>query len=66
MEIIFLGTGVGNGVPAFYCGCKVCREAKANPKCRRTRSAMVVRAEGNLLFDAPPELSSQLLREKKG
>jgi phosphoribosyl 1,2-cyclic phosphate phosphodiesterase len=64
MELVFLGTGAGNGVPAFYCGCEVCQEAKANPKCRRTRSAMVVRAEDNLLFDAPPELSSQLLREK--
>lgn len=64
MELIFLGTGAGNGVPVFYCGCKVCREAEANPKCRRTRCAMLVTGECNNLFDAPPEISSQLLREK--
>ncbi|MFH0728703.1 MAG: MBL fold metallo-hydrolase [Pseudomonadota bacterium] len=64
MELIFLGTGAGNGVPVFYCGCKVCREAEANPKCRRTRCAVLAMGDGNNLFDAPPEISSQLLREK--
>jgi phosphoribosyl 1,2-cyclic phosphate phosphodiesterase len=63
MEIIFLGTGAGNGVPAFYCGCKVCKEAEAEPKCRRSRCAVAVTGESNILFDAPPEISSQLLRE---
>ena len=64
MEIIFLGTGAGNGVPVFYCGCKVCKEAEANQKCRRTRCAIAVTGEKNILFDAPPEITSQLLREK--
>ena len=64
MELIFLGTGAGNGVPVFYCGCKVCREAEADPRCRRTRCAIAVTCEKNILFDAPPEITSQLLREK--
>lgn len=64
MELVFLGTGAGNGVPEFYCDCRVCREAKDDARCRRTRCAVAFRGEGNLLFDAPPELSSQLLREQ--
>jgi phosphoribosyl 1,2-cyclic phosphate phosphodiesterase len=64
MELVFLGTGAGNGVPEFYCDCEVCKEAREDPRCRRTRCALALRAEGALLFDAPPELSSQLLREQ--
>ncbi len=66
MELIFLGTGAGNGVPEFYCSCKVCKEAMEDPRCRRARCAIALRGEGNLLFDAPPELSSQLIREQLG
>lgn len=64
MELVFLGTGAGNGVPEFYCSCGVCQEAWGDPRCRRTRSAIAISGGVNLLFDAPPELSSQLLREK--
>src|SRR5208337_2853581 len=64
MELIFLGTGAGNGVPEFYCGCRVCKEATTNPRCRRTRCAVAISGKENLLIDAPPELSSQLLREQ--
>lgn len=66
MELVFLGTGAGSGVPAFYCGCKVCMEAFAEPRCRRTRCAVAVLVNRNFLFDAPPELASQLLREEIG
>ncbi|VTR70452.1 Beta-lactamase [Desulfosarcina cetonica] len=64
MEYVFLGTGAGNGVPEFYCNCDVCREAQSRPECRRTRSAIAVIGDENILIDAPPELSSQLIREK--
>ena len=30
-ELVFLGTGAGNGVPVFYCGCEVCLEAELDP-----------------------------------
>jgi phosphoribosyl 1,2-cyclic phosphate phosphodiesterase len=63
MELVFLGTGAGSGVPAFYCGCKGCLEAFAEPRYRRTRCAVVVLGKKSFLFDAPPELASQLLRE---
>jgi phosphoribosyl 1,2-cyclic phosphate phosphodiesterase len=64
MDLVFLGTGSGNGVPTFYCGCRVCREATENPACRRTRSAIALTGEQHHLFDAPPEISAQLLRER--
>ena len=64
MELVFLGTGAGNGVPVFYCDCPVCAEAQATIRCRRTRSAVALLGEKNYLIDAPPEISSQLMREK--
>jgi phosphoribosyl 1,2-cyclic phosphate phosphodiesterase len=63
MELVFLGTGAGSGVPAFYCGCKGCMEAFSEPRYRRTRCAIAVLGNKSFLFDAPPELTSQLLRE---
>jgi phosphoribosyl 1,2-cyclic phosphate phosphodiesterase len=66
MELVFLGTGAGSGVPAFYCGCKACTEALAVPQYRRTRCAVAALINRNFLFDAPPELASQLLREQIG
>lgn len=64
MDLVFLGTGAGNGVPAFYCDCPVCDEAQGAGRLRRTRSAVAITGAENYLIDAPPELSSQLLREK--
>lgn len=64
MELVFLGTGAGNGVPVFYCDCPVCDEAQGDERLRRTRSAVAIVGDRNYLIDAPPELSSQLLREK--
>ena len=64
MDLIFLGTGAGGGVPVFYCGCEVCREAMEDSRYCRTRCAVVVSGDENLLFDCPPEISTQLLREE--
>lgn len=65
-ELVFLGTGAGNGVPVFYCGCEVCLEAELDPRCRRTRSALAVLGTEIVLIDAPPELMGQLVREGIG
>ncbi len=64
MELTFLGTGAGNGVPLFYCDCQACKEAKANPAFSRMRSAILISGpEGNTLIDTPPDIRSQLLRQ---
>lgn len=63
MMLIFLGTGAGSGVPAFYCGCKACREALADPRYWRTRCAIVLSGDETILIDTPPDLAGQLLRE---
>lgn len=64
MQLTFLGTGAGSGVPAFYCRCPICEEAMEDPRCRRTRCAICISGQENILFDAPPELSYQLRRER--
>lgn len=64
-ELIILGTGTSVGVPSVGCGCAVC--TSANPRNQRTRCAVAVGLpEGNLLIDTPPDLRTQLLREKIG
>ncbi|MFG0291255.1 MAG: MBL fold metallo-hydrolase [Rhodopirellula sp. JB044] len=62
-DVVFLGTGTSVGVPALGCDCEVC--TSDDPRNNRTRCAIVVRLpEGNLLIDTPPDLRTQLLREK--
>ncbi|TWT67169.1 MBL fold metallo-hydrolase [Allorhodopirellula solitaria] len=62
-EVVFLGTGTSVGVPAIGCECDVC--TSSDPRNQRTRCAIVVRMQnGNLLVDTPPDLRTQLLREK--
>lgn len=64
-QFILLGTGTSVGVPAIGCGCPVCRSS--NPKNKRTRTAAIAGLPGgNLLFDTPPELRLQLIRENIG
>lgn len=62
-EVIFLGTGTSVGVPALGCDCDVC--TSEDPRNQRTRCAIVIRTQqGHLLIDTPPDLRTQLLREK--
>lgn len=58
--IRLLGTGASCGVPSFYCGCKACEEALANPAARRGCAALLVRGSENTLIDAGPDLRMQL------
>jgi phosphoribosyl 1,2-cyclic phosphate phosphodiesterase len=61
-QMVLLGTGTSNGVPMIGCHCDVCRST--NPKNKRMRSGVLVRApQGNFLIDTPPELRLQLIRE---
>jgi phosphoribosyl 1,2-cyclic phosphate phosphodiesterase len=64
-QLVFLGTGTSVGVPSIGCGCATC--ASENPKNKRLRCALVLGLpEGNLLVDSPPDLRTQLLRERIG
>jgi phosphoribosyl 1,2-cyclic phosphate phosphodiesterase len=62
-SMTFLGTGTSVGVPVIGCDCAVC--SSDEPKNKRTRSSVVVRAgEVTLLVDSGPDLRQQALREK--
>ena len=58
----FLGTGTSVGVPVIGCDCAVC--ASEEPRNKRFRSSVVVRAgEFTILVDSGPDLRMQALRE---
>lgn len=59
----FMGTGAGCGVPAFFCDCAACKEARQNPRAKRGDCGVMIRGEKTLLIDTPPDLRHQLLRE---
>ncbi len=54
MKIKYLGSGAYEGVPALFCGCSVCREAKEKRgRFIRSRSQAIINDE--LLMDFPPD-----------
>lgn len=59
----FMGTAAGCGVPAFFCSCPACEEARANPRLARGDCGAMVRGQRTLLIDTPPDTRAQLLRE---
>lgn len=61
-SLTFLGTGTSVGVPVIGCDCVIC--TSENPRNKRFRSSVLVRA-GNqtLLVDSGPDLRMQALRE---
>ncbi len=60
MKIVFLGTGTSIGVPAIGCKCPVCRSA--NPRNRRRRASLYVKAAGrHIVIDTPPDFREQVL-----
>src|SRR5437868_7387940 len=64
-QLVFLGTGTSVGVPVIGCDCATCRST--DPRDQRTRCGLLLGLpEGNLLIDTPPDLRTQLLREKIG
>ncbi|MFA6807640.1 MAG: MBL fold metallo-hydrolase [Eubacteriales bacterium] len=65
VEFKLLGTGAGPGVPAFYCDCIACQEARENPSFARTRSgALIDTGKERILIDASPDIRSQLIKER--
>ncbi|TWU05109.1 MBL fold metallo-hydrolase [Stieleria varia] len=60
---VLLGTGTSVGVPAIGCDCAVCQSN--DPKNQRLRCAVLIRLPGGtVLIDTPPDLRTQLLRER--
>ena len=54
MEIQYLGTAAAEGWPALFCGCEICKRARAaGGKELRTRTQSMV--DGKILIDFPPD-----------
>ena len=60
----FMGTGAGSGVPAFFCECPACEEARANPRARRGDCGVMVTGATRTLIDTPPDIRHYFEREK--
>lgn len=59
-SLVVMGTGTSVGVPVAGCECSVC--LSANPKNKRSRCGVLVRAPGgDFVIDTPPELRLQLV-----
>lgn len=56
MEIMFLGTGAAEGIPAINCDCRHCTRArKEGGQLQRERNAILFKLPGyNMLVEAPP------------
>lgn len=52
MKLTFLGTGAAEGVPAMFCNCPFCRDARERGELR-TRSQLLL--DGELSVDFPPD-----------
>jgi len=62
-ELIFIGTSGAIQVPSFHCNCSTCKEARSNPKLKRTRASIIISGEEKILIDATPDIEHQLERE---
>ena len=61
MKVQFLGTGAAEGVPAEFCDCAVCREARLRGgKEFHSRSQLLI--DGELSVDFPPDAYYHSLR----
>lgn len=59
----FLGTGAGCGVPAFFCECPACEEARRDPRARRGDCGVMIEGAQRLVIDTPPDIRHQFNRE---
>lgn len=61
----FLGCGDSQGVPRWWCSCKVCTEARTTGENLRTRPSVLLESDvETILIDAAPEFRMQVTREK--
>ena len=59
----FMGTGAGCGVPAFFCDCPACEEARANPRAQRGDCGVMITGTQRTLIDTPPDIRHYFNRE---
>ena len=59
----FMGSGAGCGVPAFFCDCPACQEARENPRARRGDCGVMITGEERTLIDTPPDIRQYFIRE---
>lgn len=59
----FMGTGAGCGVPAFFCDCPACEEARANPRAQRGDCGVMITGATRTLIDTPPDIRHYFNRE---
>ena len=59
----FMGSGAGCGVPAFFCDCPACQEARANPRARRGDCGVMITGTQRTLIDTPPDIRRYFNRE---
>lgn len=63
MNIKFLGTGAAEGIPAIFCNCDVCRQAKeSGGKNIRTRFQILINRD--FLVDYPPDSYMHMVQNK--
>ncbi len=61
MKIQYLGTAAAEALPAPYCRCRICCDARhAGGRARRTRSQAVI--DDTLVIDFPPDTYDHMLR----
>lgn len=61
MDATLLGTGDAFGIPRPGCRCAQCDEARADARCARTRSGVLLRSGGEVvLLDCSPDILRQL------
>lgn len=59
----FMGTGASSGVPAFFCDCPACEEARRDPRARRGECGVMVTGQTRTLIDTPPDIRLCFNRE---
>lgn len=59
----FMGTGAGCGVPAFFCECPACEEARSDPRAQRGDCGVMITGSTRTLIDTPPDIRHYFNRE---
>ncbi len=61
-KLIFLGTGISQGVPIIGCDCEICSSPDVRDKRLRTSALLQINGK-NVLFDTGADFRQQMLRE---